>query len=137
MSRLQHIVDRLLGCTDARADRLEYLMRRVEQVLLGELNLIKEMIMSLQPEVQALVDAVAANNTAIAAAVTEITSVEGKVTDLSKQVADLQAQLAGGKPVDAEDLAAIVQATTDIGAGMASLKGAMPVPVEPPAVPTT
>ena len=137
MSRLQHIVDRLLGCTDARADRLEYLMRRVEQVLLGELTLIKEVIMSLQPEVQALVDAVTANNAAIADAVTEITSVEGKVTDLTKQVADLQAQLASGAPIDADDLAAIVQATTDIGAGMASLKAAMPAPVETPAAPTT
>src|SRR6202521_5770753 len=72
---------------------------------------MKDFLMSLQPEVQALVDAVAANTAAAADAAVQLVSLEAKVDALNTTVADLTVKLAapGAAPIDAEDLAAIVK----------------------------
>lgn len=92
---------------------------------------LKEIIMSLQPEVQALVTAVQANAEA------DVT-VAAALTDLETQVVDLKAQLAAvispGAPIDPEDLAAIVAATDTLNTSVAAVRAALPVPVPAPVV---
>lgn len=98
-----------------------------ETAVLHSLKELKEIIMSLAPEVQALVDAAAANKAA-----TE--TVIGKLADVGTQVTALQAQLAAitpGAAIDAEDLAAIVAATSTISSTVAEATAAVT-----PAAPT-
>jgi len=84
--------------------------------------------MALQADVQALVDAVTANTNAVQAAIAGLQAE-------AKQIADLQAQLAAivpGQPVDAEDLASIQKAVTDLGATNTALQTAVPANVPTP-----
>lgn len=131
-NHIGHIISRLREMGGyVPAEECSTLAEALARFIASEFQQMKEMIMSLQPQVQALLDAVAANGAAIAAATAEITTVESNVADLTKQVADLQAQLANGQAIDAEDLAAIVQATSDVNTSVGTLKAAMPQPVPP------
>jgi chromosome segregation ATPase len=126
----------LISGTSSREQNhlLQHLLVKLARAFKHEIHQLKEQMMALTTEVQTLVDAVAAQGSAINDATTELTKVEGMVGDLQKQVSDLQAQLASGAPVDAEDLAAIVSATSTITASIQTLKGAMPQPVDTGAV---
>ncbi len=94
-------------------------------------NQMKELLMALRPEVQALHDSVEELKTQIAAAATEIDATQDAVVDLQKRLAEAQA--AGGG-ISAEDLAEIVGATTSIQEGITKIKAAMPAPVPTPVV---
>ena len=76
-----------------------------------QLQEIKEILMSLTPEVQALVSEVAASKAATHSAV-------AKLGELGVQIGDLTAKLAAivpAAPIDAEDLEAIKAATASLG----------------------
>jgi len=110
--------------------KLDLLIRLVARVLaLTEDE--REELMALQPEVQDLVDKVAANSNAVQAA-TQALQAE------AKQIADLQAQIAGitpGAPIDAEDLQAIKDAASKLADTNSALQTAVPqnAPPAPPA----
>ena len=88
--------------------------------------------MALQPQVQALIDTVTANTNAVTAAIAGFQGEQTQITALQKQVADLQAQIASGTPIDAEDLAAISKAVTDLQTTNTALQAAVPANVVPP-----
>lgn len=94
--------------------------RRIEEYL----------IMALQPEVQALLDAVAVQGDAIMGATGHLTELEAHVVDLDAKLAAVQPNV----PIDAEDLAAIVAVTGTITNSIANIKSAMPQPVAPAVV---
>jgi len=98
------------------------------QAVMDELSSIKELIMALAPEVQALHDAVAAQGTAIADVTAEVTTLEGTVTALQTQLAGVTA----GAPIDAEDLAEIVAQTNVISASIQTIKSVMPTTIWTP-----
>lgn len=97
---------------------------------------LKELIMPLQPEVQALVDQIAANTSAEASSAAALTVLGG-------QIATLEAKLGAvvpGAPVDAENLAAIVAQTALLKSSLEALVPAIPANTTPdtpadPAVP--
>lgn len=97
---------------------------------------LKELIMPLQPEVQALVDQVTANTSAEASSAAALTALGGQLVTLQ---AKLDAVVPGA-PIDAVDLAAIVAQTATLKASLEALKPAIPANVTPdtpasPAVP--
>jgi len=114
-------------------DHLERIVLRITRTILTEIYQMKETLMALVPEVQALVDAIAAQGVQITAATTELTSLEGTAAILTTQIAALQAQIASGAAVHPDDLAAIVAQTGIVTASIASIQAAMPQPVVPPA----
>ncbi|HMF76440.1 MAG TPA: hypothetical protein VK604_12320 [Bryobacteraceae bacterium] len=115
-------------------DHLERIVLRITRTILTEIYQMKETLMALVPEVQALVDAIAAQGVQITAATTELTSLEGTAAILTTQIAALQAQIASGAAVDPDDLAAIVAQTSIVTASIASIQAAMPQPVPPATV---
>jgi phage I-like protein len=92
---------------------------------------LEKFIMALQPQVQTLIDTVTANTNAVQAAIAGLAAEATQIAALTAQVADLQAQLAGGTPIDAEDLAAIGTAVTTLQATNAALTTAVPANVQP------
>lgn len=99
-------------------------------VELGAISLIliekMEAIMALSPQVQALVDAVAANTSAVKAAT------DGLALEAT-QIADLKAQIAAitpGQAIDQEDLDAITKAVADLSATNTALQSAVPANVK-------
>jgi chromosome segregation ATPase len=103
-----------------------------------QLHFLKELLMALTPEVQALVEADAQLNAAVG-------NLTGKLDSLSAQAADLQAKLnaAPASGISAEDLEAIKAVTASISATVADAQAAVnpapaveaaPVAEEAPAV---
>lgn len=84
--------------------------------------------MSLAPEVQALLDQVAASKTAADQAV-------AKLNELDTELAALHAQIAAiepSAPIDAEDLAAIKDATASLSSAVSEITAALtPAPAAP------
>jgi hypothetical protein len=89
----------------------------------------QDILMSLAPEVQNLVDALVAQGEAITASNAELVVLEGQVVSLSDQLAKALADHSAGNAISAEDLAAIVASTGTITASIANIKAAMPQPV--------
>lgn len=87
---------------------------------------IEDMLMALSAQVQALLDAVAAQNAQINDSVAEIRTLEQSVTDLQAKV-----DAATANASNPDDLAAVAQATASITASVANLKSVMPAPVPP------
>jgi len=115
-------------------EHLERIVFQITKTIHVQFHQLMEKLMSLTAEVQALVDAVAAQGVAINVATSELITLEGQTTALAAQIVALQAQLAGGQPVDADDLAAIVATTGTVTASIANLQAAMPQPVPPATV---
>jgi hypothetical protein len=86
----------------------------------------RKLLMSLQADVQKLVDDVAANKNLAQSAIAALQLNGSQIADLKAQVAALGSQLASGKPVDDEDLAAIHQAVQDMADTNAALQTAVP-----------
>lgn len=90
---------------------------------------IRNTLMGLQADVQKLIDEVAANSS-LAQASNQALQIQSKqITDLQTQIGTLQA----GAPIDAEDLAAIQKAVSDLAETNTALQTA--VPAVPPAEP--
>ena len=84
--------------------------------------------MALSPEVQKLIDNVAANTSAVQSAIAGLKVEQTQIADLQTQITALQP----GQPIDAEDLAAITKAADDLGATNAALQVAVPAKVTTP-----
>jgi predicted nucleic acid-binding Zn-ribbon protein len=95
------------------------------KAVMDELANIKDMLMSLAPEVKALHDAVTAQGVAITDVTTEVGTLEASVSSLQAQLAAIQ----GGAPIDAEDLAEIVANTNTIVASVQTIRNALPQPI--------
>jgi hypothetical protein len=106
-------------------ERVAQLFGSHTRVMQTEIHQIKEMLMSIQPQVQALLDAVAAQGAAINDATKEIVTLEGQVADLQSKLTAIQSQ----PTVTGDDIAAIVQATGTISSSIQTIKGVMPQPV--------
>lgn len=89
---------------------------------------IKEMIMALQADVQALVDQVAANTSAVQGAIAGLQAEAAQIAALQAQIAALPPNA----PIDAEDLAAIQTAVTNLKDTNAALQTAVPANVSHP-----
>ncbi|HVM96156.1 MAG TPA: hypothetical protein VMT89_07190 [Candidatus Acidoferrales bacterium] len=111
--------------------RVQHVAGEYELKLLESILNKLERLMALAPEVQSLVDAVTANTNAVAAAVQGLQAEASQITALQAQVTDLQNKLNGGAPIDAADLAAIVQATQTLSATNAQLQTAVPANTTP------
>jgi len=122
MSLLSILNDALQAYAKEEDDRHEAIM--------GLLINIRDAVMPLAPEVQALHDAVAAQGSAIVDAVAEIVTLENTATSLQAQIAAVKV----GAPIDADDLAEIVAATNAITSSVQVIKNVMPQPVPTPVV---
>lgn len=100
-------------------------LREMLLLLLSQL----EAIMALNAQVQALVDAVAANKNGVKAALDGLAAEATQISALQAQIA----ALTPGQPIDADDLAAITQAVTDLGDTNSQLQTAVPANVQPAA----
>ncbi len=100
------------------------------KAVMDELANIKDMLMPLTPEVQALHDAVVAQCAAITEATTEIPVLEQSIEALKAQLAAVNTSA----PINSADLAAIVEATNTISASVATIKNVMPTPIPAPVV---
>ena len=85
-----------------------------------------ETLMSLSPQVQTLVDEVAANTSAVQAALAGLAAEATQITALQAQIAALQP----GQPIDQEDLDALTKAGADLGATNTALTVAVPANVK-------
>ena len=92
-----------------------------------------EKLMSISPQVQALIDQVTTNTNAVTAAIAGLKAEQEQITALQAQLAAVQP----GQPIDADDLAAINQAVADLGATNTALATAVPanVPAASPEAP--
>lgn len=100
------------------------------KAVMDGLTNIKDILMALTPEVQALHDAVVAQGIAITDATTEIPLLEASIEALKAQLAALNA----GSPINPADLAAIVEATNTISASVTTIKNVMPTPIAAPVI---
>jgi chromosome segregation ATPase len=106
-------------------ERHDDLMQR-QGAIETQLKHMKELLMALSPEVQALVDQDAQLKASVDA-------MKDRLGAVSAQVADLQSKLASVPPAgaSAEDIAAIKSVTADIAASVAEAHDAVaPAPVE-------
>jgi hypothetical protein len=95
----------------------------------------RKLLMSLQADVQKLVDDVAANKNLAQSAIAALQLNGSQIADLKAQVVALGSQLASGKPVDDEDLVAIHQAVQDMADTNAALQTAVPANTPPADLP--
>lgn len=92
-----------------------------------------ETLMALSPQVQALVDDVTANTDAVNAALAGLAAEAKQISDLQAQIAAIQP----GQPIDADDLAAITAAASQLGQTNTALTAAIPANVQPATPPAT
>ena len=92
----------------------------------------RKLLMALTAEVQALVDAVAANTSASKSIEAALKVESDQIAALTTQVADLEAKLAAGGTISAEDLKAVVDSTTQLAETNAGLQAAAPAGVTRP-----
>lgn len=99
------------------------LVRNLRQLLDAPTN-VKGMIMALQADVQSLVDAVKTNTSAVQSMKQSFDLEAKQIAEQGRKITELQAQIAAiqpGQPVDAEDLAAIKQAASDVESSNSTL----------------
>lgn len=70
--------------------------------------------MAISPEVQVVIDAIAANSSLVASVDAALKAEAVQITDLQTQVAALQAQIAAGAPLSADDVAALATGLTQL-----------------------
>lgn len=92
------------------------------------------LLMSIQAEVQTLLNAVDEQGEAIAKATDELVVLEGSVVDLQAKLDAAVAAAKSGGTIDGENLAGIVSATKTISASVEKIRAAMPQPVAPAVV---
>lgn len=141
MNLLTDIIDELAGSLDkSELQRIEIMVRHIAKHFALETHQLKELIMSVSAQVQALADAIAAQTAAIADATAELSTVEKHAGDLEAQVADLSGKLTAAlanAPVGGltdDDVAALSDLAAKVTGSVATLKAAMPQPVAPSAV---
>jgi|SRR5881394_1792051 len=115
----------------SQIDRKLDLIIRLLAGLHFKANLERKELMALQPEVQDLIDKVAANTNAAQAAADALKAEQAQIADLQAQIANI----VPGQPIDAEDLAAIKDAAAKLGETNVALQTA--VPANTPAAPPT
>ena len=87
--------------------------------------------MALDPTVQLILDEVKANSDGVKAALAGLAAEATQITALQGQITDLQNQIASGTPINAENLAALQTAATDLGTTNTQLQANVPANVTP------
>lgn len=99
------------------------------------LRQIKDMLMSLSPQVQSLVDQIAASKSIEASSAAAMVQLVSQSKANSDKITTLMAQVAAGSALSAEDAAAIAKGAADLHDSATALQAAVPASVPPPAEP--
>ena len=108
-------------------------------------NSLREILVTVSAQVQALLAQVALNTSIEASADLGIKALSAQIADLASQVAALQAQIAaGGAPLGADDINALATAVTELQTSATTLQADIPAnttqapaPAPAPATPST
>lgn len=126
MSLIRHLAAALEAYDQEDEDR--------HAAIVNYLTQIKDELMVLRPEVQALHDSVATMSEAITTITGGFDELEVKIAEQKAMIEALQATHTNEGTISPEDLAEIVGATTAIQDSVKKIKDAMPAPIEQPVV---
>ncbi len=94
--------------------------------IIARLKHLEKAIMAISPQVQSVLDAIAANSSLVASVDAGFKAEAKQITDLQTQVAALQAQIAAGNTLSADDIAALAAGLQQLGDTNAKLQTDVP-----------
>lgn len=105
------------------------------QRLFHELAQIKELLMSVSPQVQAALDGITQTISLEQSVVAGLALQATQISTLDAKISDLQAQLAAGGGLSSDDLTALASLSTSISTVNTALQSAIPANAAPAAAP--